>query len=125
MLCFTKGQPTAEYVGQMSNGKPNGDGVFTFGGGMKLEGSISTGEILNLRQDCLKRLQKQVVSVSGSFDYYIGDNGEKQLYYHAIIPPEKIKGAIVLLPGTWETTEHLISSTQQLCELSYDNNLAI
>jgi pimeloyl-ACP methyl ester carboxylesterase len=126
MTGYIKGNPTSKYVGQMANGKPNGNGVFTFAGNaLKLEGNFSNGEILNLRPDCLQHLHKEVVFNSDSSDYYVQDNAAKQLYYHAIVPEGKIKGAVVLLPGTWETTEHLISSNQKLCELAYDNNIVI
>jgi hypothetical protein len=30
-----------------------------------------------------------------------------------------------LLPGTWETTEHVLSSTQKLCEYASDQHLAV
>jgi pimeloyl-ACP methyl ester carboxylesterase len=125
MTGYVKGNPSSKYVGKMENGKPNGNGVFTFAGNLKLEGNFSNGEILNLRPDCLLHLHKQVVFNSDSADYYIRDNAEKKLYYHAIVPEGKIKGAIVLLPGTWETTEHLISSNQKLCELAYDKSIAV
>ncbi|AUD06938.1 alpha/beta fold hydrolase [Spirosoma pollinicola] len=123
---YTKGQPTSKYEGQLTKGKPNGAGVFTFANNsLTLAGNFSQGEILNLREDCLPHVHKQIVFRSDSLDYYIGDNGEKQLYYQALVPVGKPKGALVLLPGTGETTEHVISSTQQLCELAYDHQLAV
>lgn len=126
MIGFIKGNPTSKYIGQMANGKPNGKGVFTFANNtLKLDGNFSNGEILNLRENCLRHIYKQIVFKTDSLNYYVGDNDERQLYYHAIIPEGKIKGAILLLPGTWETTEHLISSNQKLCELAYDKNIAV
>ena len=126
MIGFTKGKPTSKYVGQMTNGKPNGRVVFMLAGNaLKLEGNFSSGEILNLRAGCLQHLKKQIVFNTDSLNYYVGDNNKSQLYYYAVIPNGKIKGAIVLLPGTWETTEHLISSNQRLCELAYYRNIAV
>jgi antitoxin component YwqK of YwqJK toxin-antitoxin module len=126
IIGYTKGKPTSKYIGDVTNGKPNGKGVFTFANNMlKLEGNFSNGEILNLREDCLQHLHKQIIYNTDSLNYYVGDNNERQLYYQAVIPAGKIKGAIVLLPGTWETTEHLISSNQKLCELAYDKNIAV
>ena len=110
----------------MREGKENGKGIFTFAGNtLKLAGNFSHGEILNLREDCMKHLHKQIVFSTDSLDYYVNDNNEKLLFYHAIVPDGQIKGAVVLLPGTFETTEHLISSMQAFCELAYDHHLAI
>ncbi len=126
IIGYTNSIPTSKYIGTVTNGKPNGNGVFTFANNMlKLEGNFSKGEILNLRKYCLQRLYKQIIYNTDSLNYYVGDNDERQLYYHALIPSGKIKGAIVLLPGTWETTEHLISSNQKLCELAFDENMAV
>lgn len=125
MLGFTKGKQTSKYVGEMVNGKPNGNGVFTFGNNRKLEGNFSNGEPLFLSVECLKHLQKNFISDNDSSSIYVGDNNLTQLYYHALIPDGKINGAVLLMPGTWETTEHLISSTQTLCELAFKNHLAV
>lgn len=125
MIGFTKGKQTAKYVGEMQNGKPNGKGVFTFGNNRKLEGNFSNGEPLFLSEECLNHLHKNIISETDSVNVYVGDNNLKQLYYHALIPDGKLNGAVVLMPGTWETTEHLISSTQTLCELAYQNHLAV
>jgi pimeloyl-ACP methyl ester carboxylesterase len=126
LVGFTKGKPTSRYIGYMRGGKENGKGIFTFAGNrLKLGGNFSNGEILNLREDCMKHLHKQIVFSADSGDYYVNDNNEKLLYYHAIVPDGQIKGAVVLLPGTFETTEHLISSMQAFCELAYDNHLAV
>lgn len=125
MTGFTKGKKTSEYTGTMLNGKPNGPGVFTYGNNRRLEGNFSNGEPLFLKEECLKHLHKNIISESDSAGMYVGDNNQKQLYYHALIPDGKIQGALLLMPGTWETTEHLISSTQKLCELAYENHLAV
>ncbi len=125
MKGFTKGLQTSSYIGEMQNGKPHGKGLFTMGNNRKLEGNFSNGEPLFLSDECLKHLNKNSISETDSSEIYVGDNNLKQLYYHAVVPEGKIKGAVVLMPGTWETTEHLISSTQTLCELAYKNDLAV
>jgi len=122
---FTARKQTSEFTGFLKKGKPEGKGIFSFSDGRKLEGNFSNGEFLNLGGDYLKQLYKQIVSETDSDDIYVGDNGEKQLYYHALIPEKMISGALVLMPGTWETTEHCISSTKELCELAYRNNIAV
>jgi hypothetical protein len=126
LVGFTRGKPTSKYVGYMRDGKENGKGVFIFANNaLRLGGNFSNGEVLNLREECMKHFYKQIVFDSDSLDYYINDNNEKLLFYHAIVPDGKLKGAVVLLPGTFETTEHLISSMEIFCELAYDNHLAI
>lgn len=125
MIGYTKGKQTSKYVGTMQNGKPNGQGVFTFGNGLKLEGNFSNGEPLYLNKTCLAHLHKNIIATTDSNEIYDGDNNAKLLYYHALIPDGKIAGAVVLMPGTWETTEHLISSLEQLCELAYQHRLAV
>ena len=62
LVGFTKGKPTSRYIGYMREGKENGKGIFTFAGNtLKLAGNFSHGEILNLREDCMKHLHKQIV----------------------------------------------------------------
>ncbi len=46
LVGFTNGNETSRYVGEMKDGKPNGNGVFTFGGNRKLAGNFSGGEPL-------------------------------------------------------------------------------
>ena len=46
----------------MRGGKENGKGIFTFAGNtLTLGGNFSNGEILNLREDCMNHLHKQIV----------------------------------------------------------------
>lgn len=125
MIGFTKGMQTSKYIGIMLNGKPHGKGIFTFGNNRKLEGNFSNGEPLFLSENHLKHLHKHIVSDKDTEEIYDGDNNLKQLYYHALVPDGLLKGAIILMPGTWETTEHLISSTKTLHELAFKNNLAV
>lgn len=122
MFGFTHGKQTYSYTGEMQEGKAHGKGLFIFGNNRKLEGNFSHGEPLFLGKNYLKHLQKQLVSDSDSSNVYVSDNNKKQLYYHALVPQGKIKGALILLPGTWETTEHLISSTRTLHELAFKQN---
>lgn len=125
MKGFTNGVNTSTYVGMMLNGKPHGEGAFSFNDQRKLSGNFSHGEPLFLNEKCLKLLNKHVMSTTDPIELYDGDNAAKELYYHAIIPEGNIKGALVLFPGTWETTEHVISSNRQLCELVVDNQMAV
>lgn len=122
---YTKGKETLHYEGYMQDGIFNGQGLFTFWGDRKLEGNFVDGEPLFLSKSLLNILTKQIISNSDSLELYDGDNNKKQIYYHALIPKDHIRGVIVLLPGTWETTEHLLSSMRTFCELAYQKQLAI
>ncbi len=125
MIGFTKGRQTSKYVGRLSKGKPNGIGTFTFWGDRKLSGNFRNGEPLFLSNQLLSRLKRTVISETDSNDTYVGDNNSKQLYYDAIVPIGKIKGVVVLIPGTWTTTEYLFSSMNTFCELAYKNQIAV
>ncbi|MBK7811142.1 MAG: hypothetical protein IPI50_07885 [Saprospiraceae bacterium] len=125
VIGFTNGKTSSKYIGVMKNGKPNGLGVYTFWGDRKLEGNFVNGEPLFLKNELLNHLHRNVVSETDTTEAYYGDNNQKQLYYHALIPGGKIKGTVVLMPGTWETTEHLLSSMSSFCELAYKNQIAV
>lgn len=125
LIGFTNGKPTSQYIGEMKHGRLNGKGVFTFWGNRKLEGNFVNGEPLFLSKECLVHLHKNIISETDSSEMYDGDNNQKQLYYHALIPDGEIKGTVILMPGTWETTEHLLSSMSTFCSLVYQNHLAV
>ncbi len=125
MIGFTQGKASSSYIGFMSEGKPHGNGSFVFWGNRKLEGNFFYGEPLFLETALIKRLNKHIVSETDSFSTYVGDNAKTQLYYHAIVPEASIKGVVVLMPSTWETTEHVLSSMSTFCALAYKNQLAV
>ncbi len=123
---YTHGKQSSKYTGDMKAGKPDGTGSFSFWGGTgKLKGHFTKGEFLNLSSRCMDHLQKDIVSETDSLQTYVGDDNARQLYVHAIAPAPPIRGAIVLMPGNWETTEHLLSSNKKLCDLAYENHLAV
>ncbi len=125
MIGFTNGKETYRYIGEMNEGKPNGRGTFTFRGNRKLEGNFRNGEPLFLSNDLLSRLERTVVSETDPTNVYVSDNNQKKLYYDAIIPKGEIRGVIVLIPGTWSTTEYLFSSMNTFCRVAYKNHLAV
>ena len=110
MTGFTKGKQSSVYTGDMKAGKPTGEGEFTFGNGRFLKGYFTEGEPLFLSPELRGRLKKNILSETDTSGLYVGDNNKQQLYYHSLMPAREIKGVVVLIPGTWETTEHLLSS---------------
>ena len=125
LIGYAQGVKTLEYTGEMQQGKPHGQGTLLFWGDRKLSGHFFMGEPLFLSDSLLSGLTKNVVSQTDSLDMYVGDNAATQLYYHALIPQGNIRGTVVLMPGTWETTEHLLSSMRTFCELAYKEHLAV
>ncbi len=121
---YTQGRQSSQYTGEILNGKPNGMGIYSFRGSRKLEGNFKDGEPLFLSENLLNHLHKNTLSELDSSGVYHGDNGVEQIYYHCIVPKE-VKGCIVLMPGTWETTEHLLSSMNSFCALAFQNDLAV
>lgn len=125
MFGFTAGKETSKYIGEMKDGKPHGQGTFTFWKDRKLSGNFRYGEPLFLNNQLLKLWKQTIVSTTDSTNIYVGDNNEKNLFYDAIIPSDSIQGVIVLLPGTWTTTEYIFSSMSRFCELAHQNHLAV
>lgn len=108
-----------------SDGELNGQGYIVYDQGRKkTEGNFVAG-VLTLDTPYLHRLSKNVVSVSDTAEMYVNDGDSKQLFYTALIPEKTIRGALVLIPGTWEAVEHTIGSNKELCQLAYDHNIAV
>ncbi|HVE60368.1 MAG TPA: hypothetical protein VNA26_01020 [Chitinophagaceae bacterium] len=148
LIWYVKEKEVSRYVGFMQKGNPNGQGKYDYGGGVtgegnfkngvlhgvgkvtfgngnKLEGNFFEGEILNLEDRYLMELEKIVISKDDSTDMYINDNNAKELFYHALVPKSVVKGVLVLLPGTWERTEYVLSSNKQLAQLAFDQGIAV
>lgn len=126
LIGYANNKEISRYSGYLRHGKPNGYGKFSHTHSpFVFEGNFIDGEPMFLNQTCISHLKKNTLYPKDSLELYVNDNNVKQLYYHAIIPEKEVKGAIILMPGTWETTEHLLSSNAKLCELAYKNNLAV
>ena len=139
----------ATYHGSVTNGSPNGSGKFSSPNGVhwegnfvngvlngdgrvvfpdttkKLEGNFYDGEILNLDTKYLNLLKKNIVSKVDSTNLYVNDRNQTELFYYSLIPENDIKGVIVLMPGTWERVEYLLSSNKNLCQQAFENDIAI
>lgn len=125
MIGYTNGKQTSKYIGELRNGKPNGIGTLTFLGDRKLSGNFRDGEPLFLPPNLLSQLERTVVSENDSSEMYVGDNNQKKLYYDAIVPKGSLNGVVVLIPGTWTTTEYLFSSLTEFCKLANKQKLAV
>lgn len=65
------------------------------------------------------------LNIPDSTDLYVGDSTSKSLYYCSLMPIQAPKGVLVLLPGTWETTLHVLQSNTKLIERAYNHQLAV
>lgn len=119
------GAEAERYVGAMKNGKADGQGKSLFPDGRKLEGHFADGEFLDLDPASLKRLVKNPLAVVDSTDLYVSDGNSKALFYYSLVPAKGSKGVLVLLPAAWETVEHAISSTKDLCREALENGLVV
>ena len=149
LIYYINNKEVAKYQGSVVNGNPNGQGKFIFPNGMiqegnfiegvlngqgrivfpdttkKLTGNFYDGEILNLDPKYLGNLKKNIISKNDSTDLYVNDRNQKDLFYFSLVPGKPIKAVLVLLPGTWDRAEYVLSNNKQISQLAFDNNIAI
>lgn len=149
MKWYIKNIEVAKYIGNVQKGNQNGDGKFIFPNGMiqqghfvdgnlngygkitypdktkKIEGNFHDGEILNLDTQYLQKLQRNIISKNDSTDMYVNDRNQKELFYYVLVPPQKIKAVLVLLAGTWDRAEYVLSNNKALVQLAYKNGFAV
>ncbi len=113
---------TAE--GNFLNGELNGQGIYRMSQDRSLKGNFVNGKFLELDSPYLRRLQKHVVSGQDSTNLYIGDGINREMFYY-ILAPEKATAVIVLLPGTWESPEYVLSSNRKLVQMAFEEHMAV
>lgn len=72
----------------------------------------------------VKRLQTVEVPMRDSSALYVGDAWSEKLFYQALVP-EKIKGAVVLLPGGGEITDAVFLNNTRLLQTACDSGLLV
>lgn len=146
---YIKNNEVAMYVGNVQKGNQNGQGKFIFPNGMlqqgnfvdgvlngagkiifpdttkKIEGNFYDGEILNLDTHYREKIHKNIISKTDSTDMYVNDRNQKDLFYYALLPSQTIKAVLVLLAGTWDRAEYVLSNNKSLAQLAYDNGIAV
>ncbi|HZF64525.1 MAG TPA: hypothetical protein VEZ55_08575 [Chitinophagaceae bacterium] len=146
---FISNTEVAKYQGNVVKGSPNGFGTFSSPNGFKwegnfvngvlngkgrvlfpdstkrLEGNFYDGEILNLDSKYLNALKRNLITKNDSTDLYVNDRNQKDLFYYSLVPENLIKAVIVLLPGTWERVEYVLSSNKEICQKAFDSNIAV
>lgn len=124
LIWYAEGKETLRVIASFSNGQANGKGKYVLTNGGVEEGYFIDGQIVKLDDPYLKRIKKNTLIFSDSADNYVGDGNSKSLFYYTITPQES-KGVLVLICGTWETTEHNMNSNKSLIQQAVDSNLAV
>lgn len=124
MTGYHHGQAVTKYSGTMKNGRFQGQGIYSMPNNMVHKGNFNDGEILDLSPQCLANLKKHVIFTDDSLNDYVNDNDSREIYYQLVLPRNPI-GVVVLIPGTWQATGHVLSSNRHLCELAFSKHLAI
>ncbi|TCD00533.1 MORN repeat-containing protein [Pedobacter psychroterrae] len=122
---FVKDIQAAQYIGGMDKGIQNGYGTSTFNKGASKKGYFIDGEIVGLDSVYLGKLKKNKIKLIDSthiFDNFLPD---KSLFYYTLSPKVAVKGALVLLPSTWERPESVLNNNKKLCQLASDDGLII
>jgi hypothetical protein len=86
---------------------------------------ISIKAQLSLGTSYMKRIEKNKISMIDSTNLYFGDGESKELFYYALVPKDKIKGTLILLPSVWESVESVFNNNKKLCELACDSSMLI
>jgi hypothetical protein len=120
---YAQGKEISRYEGYMVEGLPSGKGKYTYPGGAVSEGNFMNGAFLNLGSSYLEQLKKNKVSISDEGNLFINDANSQSLFYYALMPKDKIKAILVILPSTSETTEEVFSNHAKLVEKACDQNI--
>jgi hypothetical protein len=125
LIWYANGKQVAFYNGQMKTGNQNGYGKFAYTGGGEKNGNFVDGEILDLDSAYLKRLTKNPIKIKDSTQIYDSFVPDRSLFYYSLLPQNKIVGALVLMPSTWERPESVITNNKKLSQLAADNGLVV
>lgn len=78
---------------------------------------------INLNENYLNRLHKNTLNIVDSTNMYISDRESKNLFYYALVPKQKIKGVLVLFPGTSELVEDVFNNNINLIKMATDSSI--
>lgn len=125
LTLYIKGIQVVQYKGGMSKGIQNGYGTSSFNNVVSKKNYFIDGEIVGLDSAYLRKLKKNQIKLTDSthiFDNFLPD---KSLFYYTLSPKAAVKGALVLLPSTWERPESVLTNNKKLCQLASDDGLII
>ncbi|MDB5032645.1 hypothetical protein [Mucilaginibacter sp.] len=120
-----EGKEVARYTGEMNKGLQNGYGIFSFNGGKSSKGYFIDGEVTGLDSSSIKLLKRNAIAINDSthiFDNFLPD---KSPFYYALTPQIRMKGALVLLPSTWERPESVLNNNAKLSQLALKEGLVV
>ena len=79
--------------------------------------------VLNLKEQYVKRLEKNSLGIVDRMGIYVGDSVSKTLFYYALVPKNNIKGVLIILPSSGEPLESVINNNVKLTELACDSKI--
>jgi hypothetical protein len=125
LIWFDNGKEQVRITAPFREGKAEGNGKYVLPNGQGNAGYFIEGQIVDLDKTYLSYLKKNKLDTPDANDNYVGDGKSTSLFYYSAIPPQKIKGVLVLLCGTWETAELNISSNKKLVQMALDSGIAV
>jgi hypothetical protein len=92
--------------------------------GLLLTGGMLFGIFFVFSQDSYQgRPVKHIIQENDADRIFESKISRDELYYQALVPEGKIKGALILLPGALEETESVWIHNKQLCRQAYDKGI--
>ena len=149
LIWYVKDVEVSRYVGNMQKGVPSGDGQYNYMSGVtatghfsngvlhgygkmlfadtaqKLAGNFVKGKLLNLDKRYINRLERNILPGKDTSEMFVNGDNSNDLSYYALVPPQPIKGVLVLFPGTWDDLEYVLSNNRLLCHFAYDSGIAV
>lgn len=78
---------------------------------------------ISLRAPYQQQLKKIAVPIADTSLLYVNDGESTNLFYVALVPKHRIKGALVLFPPTGETVEEVFNNNARLVTLACDSGV--
>jgi hypothetical protein len=125
LIWFYDGEEVAQFTGVLHRGLPHGKGKYRWSNGYVQEGNYFHGEFLNLDSTYLLRLEKVVLATADKNDLYTNDGNSQTLFYYVLKPKGVVRGALILLAGSTEPANYVITNTRELTQRANDHGLVV
>lgn len=125
LVWFYEGKEVAKFTGVLRRGLPHGAGKYTWSNGYVQEGNYFQGHFLNIGSAYLERLEKVDLNTKDENNLYINDGNSQALFYYILKPKGEMKGALVLLAGSTELANYVLTNTRGLTQIANDRGFAV